>query len=181
MAAQNRYLTGNFAPVMDEVPTSDRPVAGSLPREFNGRLLRNGPNPIKVDDPAKYHWFTGDGMVHGIELRDGKAVSYRNRWVRTDRAAEALGEPGIDGQPDDMSPIGSVANTHVVAHAGRILALVEASLPTAITPDLATIGRFDFDGRLRSPMTAHPKIDPVTGEMFFFGYNIFEPPYVRYH
>ena len=87
--AENRYLTGNYAPVRDELTEFNLPVQGAIPRELNGRLLRNGPNPIAVENPATYHWFTGDGMIHGIELRDGKAVSYRNRWTRTDRAADA--------------------------------------------------------------------------------------------
>jgi carotenoid cleavage dioxygenase len=177
----NRYLEGNFAPVEVEVTEIDLPVTGSLPRELNGRLLRNGPNPITVENPATYHWFTGDGMVHGIELRDGNAVSYRNRWVRTDGAAAKLGEPAPPG-PADVFPMGSsVANTNVIAHAGKILALVEVALPTELRPDLTTVGRFDYGGRLRSPMTAHPKIDAVTGELLFFGYDIFGPPWLRFH
>jgi carotenoid cleavage oxygenase len=180
-AVENRYLVGNLAPVKDELTVSDLPVEGSIPKELNGRLLRNGPNPI-APDPATYHWFTGDGMLHGIELRDGKAASYRNRWVRTDQALSLLGEGPIPGQPEDVFPVGSsVANTHVVAHAGKIFALVEVCLPTQVRPDLSTVGRYDFGGKLRSAMTAHPKIDPVTGEMLFFGYDLFGPPWLRYH
>jgi carotenoid cleavage dioxygenase len=178
---ENRYLVGNFAPVNDEVTATDLPVEGAIPKELNGRLLRNGPNPI-APDPASYHWFTGDGMLHGIELRDGKAASYGNRWVRTDQAISLLGEEPIPGQPDDVFPVGSsAANTHVVAHAGKIFALVEVCLPTQVRPDLSTVGRYDFGGKLRSPMTAHPKMDPVTGEMLFFGYDPFGPPWLRYH
>jgi carotenoid cleavage dioxygenase len=180
-AVENRYLVGNFAPVKDELTVTDLPVDGTVPQELNGRLLRNGPNPI-APDPAAYHWFMGDGMLHAIELRDGKAASYRNRWVRTDQAIALLGEEPIAGQPDDVFPAGSsVANTHVVAHAGKIFALVEVCLPTQVRPDLTTVGRYDFGGKLRSPMTAHPKIDPVTGEMLFFGYDPFGPPWLRYH
>jgi carotenoid cleavage dioxygenase len=178
---ENRYLTGNFAPVRDELTVLDLPVEGAIPPALRGRLLRNGPNPIGPD-PASYHWFTGDGMLHAIELRDGKAVSYRNRWVRTDGAAAALGEQPLPAQPDDVFVGGtSKANTHVVAHAGKILALVEVCLPTEVRPDLSTVGRYDFGGKLRSPMTAHPKLDPVTGEMHFFGYDIMGPPWLRYH
>ena len=178
----NRYLTGNFAPVTEEVTAFDLPVEGTIPAAISGRLIRNGPNPIAVQDDASYHWFTGDGMLHGIELRDGTAASYRNRWVRTDRAAEALGEEPIPGQPADVFiGGGSVANTHVVPHAGKILALVETCLPTEVSPDLETIGRYDFGGKLRSSMTAHPKIDPVTGELVFFGYDVMGPPWLRYH
>ena len=180
-AIENRYLVGNFAPVKDELTATDLPVEGSLPTALRGRLLRIGPNPI-APDPAAYHWFTGDGIIHAIELRDGKAASYRNRWVRTDQASSLLGEDAIPGQPDDVFPVGSsVANTHVVAHAGKILALVEVCLPTQVRPDLSTVGRYDFGGKLRSSMTAHPKMDPVTGEMLFFGYDPFGPPWLRYH
>jgi carotenoid cleavage oxygenase len=180
-AVENRYLVGNFAPVKDELTVTYLPVDGGIPKELNGALLRNGPNPI-APDPAAYHWFSGDGMLHAIELRDGKAVSYRNRWVRTDQAISLLGENPIPGQPDDVFPVGSsAANTHVVSHAGKIFALVEVCLPTQVRPDLSTVGRYDFGGKLRSPMTAHPKMDPVSGEMLFFGYDIFGPPWLRYH
>ncbi len=179
--ARNPYLEGNFAPVTMEVDGIDLPVRGRIPRELRGRLLRVGPNPIAAR-PAKYHWFFGDGMVHAIELRDGHAVSYRNRWVRTDQAARQLGEQPPPGQaPEVNGRAGNAANTHVVAHAGRVLALYEVALPTQITPGLATIGRYDFAGSLRSPMTAHPKIDPSTGELLFFGLDIFGPPYLRFH
>lgn len=177
----NRYLTGNFGPVKTEVDAVDLPVAGSLPEELNGRLLRNGPNPIADPDPATYHWFTGDGMLHAIHLEGGRARSYRNRWIRTDGATDALGEPRVPGA-EETWPMGSaVSNTHVVPHAGRIFALVENALPMEVDGDLNTLGRHDFDGKLRSAMTAHPKIDAATGEMLFFGYNIFGPPYLRFH
>jgi carotenoid cleavage dioxygenase len=180
-AVENHYLVGNFAPVNDELTETDLPVDGTLPTELTGRLMRIGPNPI-APDPAAYHWFMGDGMIHAIELRDGKAASYRNRWVRTDQASSLLGESAIADQPDDVFPVGSsVANTHVVTHAGKIFALVEVCLPTRVRPDLSTVGRYDFGGKLRSSMTAHPKMDPVTGEMLFFGYDPFGPPWLRYH
>ncbi|HZJ26658.1 MAG TPA: carotenoid oxygenase family protein [Acidimicrobiia bacterium] len=178
---ENIYLTGNFAPVRDELSVTDLPVTGTLPPALAGRFLRNGPNPI-APDPSNYHWFTGDGMLHALELRDGRAVSFRNRWVRTDQACAELGETPPADQPDDVFMGGStLANTHVVCHAGKILALTETCLPTEVRPDLSTVGRYDFGGALRSPMTAHPKIDPATGEMHFFGYDIAGPPYLRYH
>ena len=74
-----------------------------------------------------------------------------------------------------------MANTHIVNHAGKTLALVESSLPYEITNDLETVGCYDFGGKLNDSMTAHPKICPTTGELHFFGYgNIFEP-HVTYH
>jgi carotenoid cleavage dioxygenase-like enzyme len=152
---------------------------GSIPPELRGTLLRNGPNPI-APDPAAYHWFSGDGMLHAIELSGGEA-RYRNRWVRTDRAAELLREQQIGAQPAEVNPLSSRAQTSIVSHAGRTLALYEPSLPTEINTNADTLGRYDFGGALRSPMTAHPKIDPVTGEMLFFGLNLLGPPYLRFH
>jgi carotenoid cleavage dioxygenase len=127
-----------------------------------------------------YHWFGGDGMLHAIELGAGEA-HYRNRWVRTDVAASLLHESVLAGQPAEVNAVPSRAQTSIARHAGRTLALYEISLPTECNAALETTGRYDFKGALRSPMTAHPKIDPVTGEMLFFGYDIFGPPYLRFH
>ena len=173
------YLSGNFAPVRDERDDTDLPITGAIPPELNGVLVRNGPNPILDPDPAMYHWFSGDGMLHGIELSRGRA-RYRNRWVRTGGACSALGEPAPNGPPE-VNGFASVSNISVVAHAGRIYALGEISLPTQVRPDLSTIGAFDFGGRLTTPFTAHPKLDPTTGEMLFFGYDLFAEPFLRYH
>jgi carotenoid cleavage dioxygenase-like enzyme len=168
------HLTGHLAPVADEISAVDLPVEGALPRELTGRYLRNGPNPLP-GDPSN-HWFTGHGMVHGIRLREGRAEWYRNRWVRTKAlAGQSMFTP--DGTIDRTV---GVANTHVIAHAGRIMALVESSFPHVLTPELDTVGTCDFDGRLTTAMTAHPKTDPVTGELHFFGYG-FMPPYLTYH
>ncbi|MGH3974285.1 MAG: carotenoid oxygenase family protein, partial [Pseudonocardiaceae bacterium] len=89
----NDYLEGNYAPVSREHMITELAVTGTIPDHLDGRYLRNGPNPIAEVDPETYHWFAGDGMVHGVRLRDGKAQWYRNRWVRTPAVARALGEP----------------------------------------------------------------------------------------
>src|SRR6476619_3308204 len=94
----NRYLNGAYAPVAEEVTAFDLPVTGTIPVELDGRYLRNGPNPFGPVDPDGYHWFTGDGMVHGVRLRDGRAEWYRNRWVRSTPVSEALGEPPAPGE-----------------------------------------------------------------------------------
>ncbi|TCK19904.1 carotenoid oxygenase family protein [Pseudonocardia endophytica] len=167
-------LPGYLAPVPDEIDAHDLTVHGSLPPELSGRFLRNGPNP-RPGEPAS-HWFTGHGMVHGIRLRDGRAEWYRNRWVRT-RALDGERMVGEDGTVDRR--VGT-ANTHVLAHAGRIMALVESSFPHLLTPELETLGTCDFDGMLTTAMTAHPKTDPSTGELHFFGYGLSEP-YLTYH
>src|SRR6202035_3414346 len=162
--SQPFFLSGNYAPVTEEVTAESLPVTGAIPSDLSGRFLRDGPNPATG---TSGHWFLGDGMLHGVELGDGAAHWYRNRYVRT----KALAGDGVfvDDQGHVDLTVG-VANTHVVEHAGRILALVESSLPWEVTPELDTVGCYDFDGRLTTAMTAHPKLDPVNGELHFFGY-----------
>jgi carotenoid cleavage dioxygenase-like enzyme len=168
------FRRGNYAPVADELTEFDLPVEGAIPAELDGWYLRNGPNPRQ----ATAHWFTGDGMIHGVRLEGGRAAWYRNRWVRTDSFKEDFPLYNADGTRNLRS---SIANTHVVNHAGKTLALVESSLPYEITNDLETVGAYDFNGKLVDSMTAHPKICPTTGELHFFGYgNIFQP-HVTYH
>jgi len=168
------HVRGHLAPVPDEIDAFDLSVEGSLPPELTGRLLRNGPNPLP-GEPSQ-HWFNGHGMVHGIRLEGGRATWYRNRWVRTKALA---GQSAIRSDGTVDLTVGE-ANTHVIAHAGKILALVEDSFPHVLSPDLETLGTTDFGGRLTTAMTAHPKTDPITGELHFFGYSV-TPPYVTYH
>jgi carotenoid cleavage dioxygenase len=164
----NPYLAGNFAPVGDELTVTDLPVTGSIPSELSGRYVRNGPNPI-APDVATYHWFSGEGMLHGVELRDGRAGWYRNRWVRSQPVAEHLGEEWPGGPVH--AGMDTAANTNVVQHAGRTLAIVEAGgRPYEVTEELDTIGPYDFDGTLPNGFTAHPHLDPDTGELHAFAY-----------
>lgn len=161
---ENPYLTGNFAPVADEVTAFDLPITGTLPPELSGRFLRIGPNPVSPPDPLDHHWFIGTGMVHGVRLRDGRAEWYRNRFVRDDDVVAARGGPDVPGPRHGMGP--GTANTNVIAHGGRTWALVEAgAVPVELTDELETIARSDFDGTLPGSFTAHPKRDPDTGEL----------------
>ena len=168
------FLTGNYAPIGSETTAHDLDVTGSLPPGLSGRYLRNGSNPARG---AAAHWFFGDGMVHGIRLEGGRATWYRSRWVRTtklEKGLEATDEASM------FDPTASAANTHVLAHAGRIWALEEGHLPYELSPDLDTVGPDDFGGRLTTAFTAHPKRCPETGELHFFGYGVM-PPYLTYH
>ena len=171
MDSGTRYLEGNYAPVREERTVTDLPVTGTIPDHLDGRYLRNGPNPVVDPDPATYHWFLGTGMVHGIRLRDGAAHWYRNRWVRSADVARALGEqprPGPVHAGFDFA-----ANTHVVGHAGRTLAIVEAGpRPYELTDELDTVGPCDFDGTLPGgtrpiPSRTRPRASstpsPITG------------------
>ena len=168
----------NYLPIDREYDLAALPVSGELPRQLDGTLFRIGPNPQFAPlDPRQHHWFAGDGMVHAFTLRDGRA-GYRNRWVRTDKwlAENAAGRSlrsGFAGpsDPDAQIPDTGVANTNIVWHAGRLLALEEAHLPFELDrTTLATCGVQSFAAALEGPFTAHPKTDPVTGELVFFGY-----------
>ena len=173
MPEQNPFFEGSFAPVREEVTAFDLPVTGTLPPELNGCYLRNGPNPMGLEDPgARWgdgHWFLGSGMVHGVRLRDGRAEWYRNRWVRSRQAASALGEKWPGGPVHDDADF--AANTHIIRHAGRVLATVEAGpLPYQLTGELETVGPYDFDGKLPGGYAAHTKLDRRTGELHAIAY-----------
>ncbi|MBI5088359.1 MAG: carotenoid oxygenase family protein [Actinobacteria bacterium] len=158
------YLSSNYAPVRDEVTAFDLPVIGELPTDLVGRYLRNGPNPIGEVDAQTHHWFIGDGMVHGVRLDSGRAAWYRNRYVGSSAISAHRGQPDIPGRNWNDSPHGP--NTNVGGFAGTTWAMVEAGgCPVELTYELETVGRNDFFGTLPGAFTAHPKVDPDTGEM----------------
>lgn len=184
-------LAGNLFPVDHENDVDRCDVTGEVPEGLRGSFVRNGPNPM-FEPIGRYHMFDGDGMLHGLTFDEG-SVSYRNRWIRSRGlgAEMRLGRAVYPGLGDvtafpsreltgDAGPVKNPANTHIISHAGRYLALWEGGLPTEVTASLDTVGEYDFGGRLRGAMTAHPRLDPRTGEMFFFGYSVFEP-LIRYH
>ena len=154
----------NFLPVPDELDLQDLPVAGMLPTALQGTLFRNGPNPQFPDRHAR--WRRGDGMIHALTLTDGR-VSYRNRWVRTARFLREREAGGPLGVLDDDQ---GLANINVVYHAGELMALDGAHPPLAICPTtLRTLGPARHGCGSTAPFTAHPKLEPCTGELLFFG------------
>lgn len=174
----NQYLRGEHAALKHEFTLTGLEVVGNIPQYLDGRYLRNGPNPIGEIDPELYHWFVGDGMVHGVRIREGKAEWYRNRWVRSPQAARALGEPVPSGR-FDISPLG--ANTNVIGHAGKTLALVESGVASyELTDELDTVGVCDFSGTLHGGYTAHPKRDPETDELHAVSYSMARGNTVQY-
>lgn len=177
----NPYLAGFLAPVQTEVTAFDLEVTGHIPDHLHGRYLRNGPNPAAEVDPTIYHWFAGDGMVHGLALQDGKAQWYRNRWVRTPEVSRVLGEARagrIDPRAGSLS-IGP--NTNVLSHGGRTLALVEGGGANyELTAELDTVGTCDFDGTLYGGYTAHPHRDPKSGELHAVSYSYARGRTVQY-
>lgn len=161
------FLEGAFKPVTEELTAFDLPVTGRIPRELSGRYLRTGPNVLGLEDPRAHHWMLGDGMVHGVRLREGRAEWYRNRWVRSSQVARKLGEPYPGPVPPDDFP----CNTHVIPHRGRILALQESGpLPYELDDELNTVGTYDFRGTLEGAFTAHTKFDVHAGELHAIAY-----------
>ncbi|MFJ9029131.1 carotenoid oxygenase family protein [Streptomyces sp. NPDC102274] len=165
--ASRPFLEGPFAPVTDELTAFDLPVTGRIPRELNGRYLRNGPNVLGLEDPMAHHWMLGDGMVHGVRLRNGRAEWYRNRWIRSAAVARKLGEPYNGPVPEDDF----AANTHVIPYKGRVLAVQESGpLPYELDDELNTIGTHDFGGTLSGAFTAHTKFDARADELHAITY-----------
>lgn len=186
----NPYLMDGYAPVHTEIDAEDLEVIGEIPADLNGLYVRNGPNPM-YSPPGRYHWFDGDGMLHAVHFRDGKAT-YRNRWVRTKSLAGnvAAGRERYSGmiEPSHRNPPSGMyrglkdsANTDVVFHNGSLTALWYLSGdPYRIDPlTLETMGRQDWGGARNGCVSAHAKVDETTGEFLFFDYGP-TAPYLWY-
>jgi carotenoid cleavage dioxygenase-like enzyme len=163
------------APTHREATAVDLPVTGRLPTELDGRYLRIGPSPMRRSDVR--HSFVGEGMVHGVRLRNGRAEWYRSRWVRSSRVCRELAERPIPGPRHGLC---DDANGNVIQHAGRILALGDAGvLPVQLDGQLDSVSTVDFEGTLSNGFAAHPECDPVTGELFAIAYY-HEIPHPQY-
>lgn len=184
--AHGPMLTGPFAPVLQEDVLTDLPVIGKIPPDLNGVYLRNGPNP-RFKPKSKYHPFDGDGMIHAAHFESGK-VTYRNKWVRTEgwKANDAAGQENYWGIFSSMKgredmPLADVANTDVIGHAGKAVATwYLAGKPHLLDPiTLETIEAVDYSEKPGHGVSAHPKVDEVTGEMMVFDY-FDHHPYMAY-
>jgi carotenoid cleavage dioxygenase len=181
----NPYFQGFAKPVSEERDDRDLVVEGTLPAALEGMFVKNGPNP-QFPPRGTYHPFDGDGMLHAVRIEGGRA-RYLNRWVRTPgfelerRHGRALFGGFADLAPPDplalqeVGMVKHVANTNVIAHAGKLLALWEGGMPYAMGPTLDTLGLETFGGDYHGPFTAHPCKDAETGELFAFGYAPFPP------
>jgi carotenoid cleavage dioxygenase-like enzyme len=190
---ENYFLNGNYAPVSEEHVATDMQVIGTVPNDIEGYFMRIGPNPVYCADPEAYHIFDGDGMVHQVEFTNGKAT-YRNRFVDTEglRKEREKGDwiwKGMNATMVDMvsgtpPPEGGamkdLVNTAMVYHANKFYGLMEGGTPHEMSlPELDTVGPNNYEGRLKHPFTAHPKVDVKTGEMMTFGYSPM-PPFCSY-
>ena len=183
----NPYLHGVHAPTVNEIAADNLKVVGELPTDLVGAYLRNGPNPI-FKPKNRYHPFDGDGMVHAVYFRDGRA-SYRNRFVRTEawlseRRDGFSVSPGVMGPFDySVSPFGikDTSNTDVFCYNGDIMTLwYNAGNPCRLDGlTLENKGPYTLEGRSQRRLSAHSKVDWSTGELPFFDYGD-EPPYLTY-
>jgi carotenoid cleavage dioxygenase len=172
------YLSGHHEPVRFEASAPDLIVDGELPADLAGIFYRNGPEPLYPTREGDYHWFDGDGMVYAFHIADGRA-SMVNRWVRTEKfeLEKAAGRRlfGMFGNPMTADPsvqgkTYNTGNTNIILHGGKLLALMEGARPVVMNPrDLETLGEHDYDGKLLSTFSAHPKVDHATGEMINIG------------
>ncbi|MER7930113.1 carotenoid oxygenase family protein [Streptomyces sp. NPDC096057] len=178
--SDNMFLNGPYAPWREEGEAFDLEIEGRLPDELRGALYRVSANPwYRPEDPSRYHWFEGDGMVHALFLRDGRAT-YRNRYVETDglkkerEQGRALFGGFMNGRDAPLPPgtfPKNPANTNVTLLDNRLLVFCEADVPHELRPDtLETVNqRYDFGGAITGPLTAHHKVDPANGDILTFG------------
>ncbi|MEV5837449.1 carotenoid oxygenase family protein [Nocardia sp. NPDC052112] len=179
MTQTSPYYRGAWEPVDKETTAYDLPVRGTIPPQLDGLFVRIGPNRLPDAGPSRQILgFLDDGMLHGVRVADGNAEWYRSRWVRSKTVTKSLGGVRPPGPPRRVW--NDAVNTHVVAHGGSLLALVEGGcVPARLSTTLDTVEYTNFGGTLPHGFTAHPKRDPVTGELFAIAYNPILP-YAEY-
>lgn len=175
--SENPFLNGVHTPMRDEKTIENLAVTGTIPPELDGRYVRIGPNPLGNAGKG-HHWFIGDGMVHGVRLKDGKAEWYRNRFIRSNSLAEKGGPPAVGGP---RRGFGDTVNTNVLDVGGRTMALVEAgSYPVELDENLESVAYDNFGGGLTGSFTAHPHQCPTTGEFHAICYEAERPDRIRH-
>lgn len=179
-SSDHPYLNGGFKPIAKEFHSLVLEVRGEVPKSLYGRLSRIGPNPQFEPRDNNHHWFVGQGMIHNFDFENGN-VRYTNAWVKTPRwKAEreagcslfgSWGNPATS-DPRSIGVTGGAANTNIIRHADKMLALAEINLPFEVDPKtFVGIGHCSFGESIGQTFTAHPKTDPVTGELLFFGHS----------
>jgi carotenoid cleavage dioxygenase len=173
--------TGFFAPLRFEADLHDCEVEGEIPGGLRGSFYRSCLDrryPPRFADDTPYN---ADGAVDLFRFADGH-VDFRTRYIRTPRyEAEAAARRALFGRyrnrqtsdPAVRSLSLNTGNTTPMIHHGLLFSMKEDSPPMTLDPvTLATLGEYDFHGQMRAKtFTAHPKIDPRTGEMIAFAYE----------
>lgn len=172
MSRGRRYLEGLYTPLTDEVSSHELEVSGRIPAGLDGHYVRTGANPPADTDPDRHHLLASMAMVHGIQLGGGRALGYRNRWIRPPPIPAHLA-------PDLLVPAGDGC-AGLFTHAGQLFATAEMGLPCRLSPQLDTLGLADFGGPLPSGAAPHPRHDPRSGDLHLLAYH-FEAPYLRHH
>lgn len=173
----NPYLEGIFKPVT-ECKQTEFDVVGLIPQQLNGTLLRIGPNPMKIENPDLYHWFSGDGMIHGLNIQSGNVNWFKSRFIATDsiqKQKNLVAKKGFRRGPGD------VVNTNVFYHANKIWALIEAgTYPVALDKELNTESHQLLNSEADLPFTAHPHRDPLTGDLHAICYDALDTQHLYY-
>jgi carotenoid cleavage dioxygenase len=181
----NPGFTGLMRMVRIEGDIHDLEIEGAVPADLDGAFYRVHPDPQFPPKYADDQFFNGDGMVSQFRFRGGR-IDFRQRYAQTDKwkleraAGRSLFGAYRNPLTDEDSVKGKIrgtANTNVLVHAGKLFAMKEDS-PCLImdAETLATEGYTDFGGDLPiSAFTAHPKIDPETGNFCGFGYSLDGP------
>lgn len=177
--SEPRAWSAGFTSLEQELDYRVTDIDGRVPQALRGTLFRNGSGRNELNGQWFPHWFDGDGMISAIAFDDG-GIRYFNRYVRTDNYVNETREGRLLYRGfGKMRPGGiianafrqasNVSNTSVVLLGERLLSLWEGGSPYALDPKtLATFGLEDFGGRVRA-FSAHPKIDPIGGDLYNFG------------
>lgn len=175
------FTGGLYKPARFEGEIYDLEVDGTVPDEIDGTFFQVAPDPQYPPMLGDDIFFNGDGAITAFTFKDGH-VDFKRRYVMTERLkAQRAARASLHGiyrncytnDPSVRELNNSTANTNVVVHGGKLLALKEDSAPYALDPvTMETIGLWDFNGQLTSAtFTAHPKIDPANGDLLCFGYE----------
>lgn len=188
------YMTGPFAPNYEEVNATELEVIGEVPRRLKGVYLRNTQNPVH-QPLGTYHPFDGDGMIHSLHFDEGRC-EYRNRFVRTQAFQEEqaaghalyaglIDKPSLAQRPGwgARGGLRDSAATDVIVHAGSALAtFYQCGEPYRLDARTLAMRGISSWGEKVLPdggISAHPKVDPHSGDLLFFNYSK-NPPFMHY-
>lgn len=180
---ESPYLEGSFAPAPAETSfVALKVLEGEVPRDLFGSYVRNGPNPAFRAE-GRHHWFDGDGMLHALRFENSE-VRYQSRWIQTPSLEQERSEgralwKGLLESTKDNPGKGykDTGNTDVIAYGDELLAFhyMGGAAWRLDGQTLETLGRLETPAR----MSAHAKVDPLSGELLYFDYGT-EAPFLTF-